>query len=101
MGQGGFSGHNGASAGSKGWMDTWTIFYWGWWISWAPFVGTFLAKISRGRTIRQFVLATLIVPSLYCFLWFGCVGGETILMQTLADTSGLCGKAWLNGGGSA
>merc|ERR1712232_428271 len=75
-------------------------FYWGWWISWGPFVGTFLAKISRGRTIRQFVLATLVVPSLYCFLWFGCVGGEVLKQQTLADGSGVCG-AWLNGGGPA
>jgi len=71
--------------GSRDWMDIWTIFYWGWWISWGPFVGTFLAKISRGRTLRQFVLCTLFVPSLYCFVWFGCVGGETIKQQALAD----------------
>jgi hypothetical protein len=106
MGNGGFGGwkptddHPGYPAGADDWMDIWTIFYWGWWISWAPFVGTFLAKISRGRTLRQFVLATLIVPSLYCFIWFGCVGGQTVKMQALADTSGLCKKVWLNGGGA-
>jgi len=99
MGRGGFGGEGGRNAGNKMWMDMWTIFYWGWWISWAPFVGTFLAKISRGRTLRQFIVATLFAPSAYCFLWFGTVGGETILMQSLAQSSGLCGNAWLNGGG--
>jgi choline/glycine/proline betaine transport protein len=43
-------------------MNGWTIFYWGWWIAWAPFVGTFIAKISRGRTIREFIAATIIAP---------------------------------------
>jgi choline-glycine betaine transporter len=95
MGRGGF-----AKQGSIGWMDTWTIFYWGWWISWGPFVGTFLAKISRGRTLRQFVLWTLFLPSLYGFIWFGCVGGEAVKQQTLAEGSGLCSVGWLNGGGS-
>jgi len=99
MGQGGFGGWKGNAAGHELWMNTWTIFYWGWWISWAPFVGTFLAKVSRGRTIRQFVLWTLVAPSLYCFIWFGTVGGEVTKLQTLADTSGLCSKGWLNGGG--
>jgi choline-glycine betaine transporter len=92
-GRGGF-----ATQGSDGWMNDWTIFYWGWWISWAPFVGTFMAQISRGRTLRQFVLATLVVPSLYTFLWFGCLGGEAIKMQSMAESSGLCTKGWLNGG---
>lgn len=81
--------------GNVAWMDVWTIFYWGWWISWGPFVGTFLAKISRGRTVRQFVVATLIVPSLFSFTWFGTVGGEIILQQTLAEGSGVC-NSWLN-----
>eukprot|EP00928_Gymnodinium_smaydae_P016273 TRINITY_DN1607_c0_g1_i6.p1 TRINITY_DN1607_c0_g1~~TRINITY_DN1607_c0_g1_i6.p1 ORF type:complete len:1053 (-),score=196.63 TRINITY_DN1607_c0_g1_i6:443-3538(-) len=93
-GRGGF-----ATQGDDTWMNDWTIFYWGWWISWAPFVGTFLAQISRGRTLRQFVVATLIIPSLYCFVWFGCVGGEAVKQQTLAESSGLCGVGWLNGGG--
>eukprot|EP00928_Gymnodinium_smaydae_P046731 TRINITY_DN3114_c0_g3_i1.p1 TRINITY_DN3114_c0_g3~~TRINITY_DN3114_c0_g3_i1.p1 ORF type:complete len:1028 (-),score=159.78 TRINITY_DN3114_c0_g3_i1:246-3329(-) len=94
FGRGGF-----ATQGSPTWMNDWTIFYWGWWISWAPFVGTFLAQISRGRTLRQFVVATLIIPSLYCFVWFGCVGGEAIKQQTLAEGSRLCSVGWLNGGG--
>merc|ERR1719487_1360858 len=85
MGRGGF-----AIQGSKGWMDTWTIFYWGWWISWGPFVGTFLAKISRGRTLRQFILATLIVPTLYSIYWFGIWGGEGIRMQRVATGGNLC-----------
>merc|ERR1719444_642356 len=101
MGQGGFGGWDGNKAGSPTWMDDWTIFYWGWWISWAPFVGTFLAKVSRGRTIRQFVLWTLVAPSIYCFVWFATVGGEIVKMQTLADTSGLCSNGgWLHGGQS-
>jgi len=52
----------------KDFMNTWTIFYWGWWISWAPFVGTFIAKISRGRTIREFITATIIVPIIYILI---------------------------------
>jgi len=96
MGRGGFE-----TQGSKAWMDTWTIFYWGWWISWAPFVGTFMAKISRGRTLRQFVFFTLVAPSIYSFVWFGFLGGEAIKLQTLADGSGLCGVGWLNGGTKA
>jgi choline-glycine betaine transporter len=90
MGRGGF-----ATGGSKGWMDTWTIFYWGWWISWGPFVGSFLAKISRGRTLRSFVIGTLILPSIYGFAWFATVGGESIRMQTMAESSGLCNN-WKN-----
>ena len=52
------------------WMNGWTIFYWGWWIAWAPFVGTFMARVSRGRTIKQVVLYTLTIPCGYAFLWF-------------------------------
>lgn len=58
------------------WMGTWTLFYWGWWIAWAPFVGTFIARISRGRTIREFVAGVIIVPTLATFFWF-TVFGET------------------------
>jgi len=60
------------------WMGTWTLFYWGWWIAWAPFVGTFIARISRGRTIREFVAGVLIVPTLATFFWF-TVFGETAI----------------------
>ncbi|WP_156758861.1 BCCT family transporter [Microbacterium karelineae] len=57
----------------------WTNYYWAWWISWTPFVGMFIAKISRGRTIREFVTVVIMVPSLVCVLWFGIMGGTTML----------------------
>ena len=66
---------------APGWMHEWTIFYWGWWISWGPFCGTFLAKISKGRTLREFITYALIVPTLYCILWFGVLGGAGLNMQ--------------------
>ncbi len=61
--------------GGTEWLGTWTIFYWAWWISWAPFVATFIARISRGRTIREFVLGVLIVPTVVSSLWFTVFGG--------------------------
>jgi hypothetical protein len=76
--------------GGAGWMNLWTLFYWGWWISWAPFVGCFMAKISRGRTLRQFIFGTLIIPSMYSFFWFAAFGGEAIRIQRIADTVSLC-----------
>jgi len=56
----------------------WTTFYWAWWISWSPFVGMFIARISRGRTVREFVVCTLIVPTLFCLLWMTVFGGTAI-----------------------
>ena len=61
-----------------GWQGGWTIFYWAWWIAFAPFVGLFLARISKGRTIREYVLGAMIVPSLMCFIWFAFAGGTAI-----------------------
>ncbi len=61
-----------------GWQGDWTIFYWAWWIAFAPFVGLFLARISRGRTFREYVLGAMIVPSLMCFIWFTFAGGTAI-----------------------
>ena len=61
-----------------GWQGGWTIFYWAWWIAFAPFVGLFLARISKGRTIREYVLGAMIVPSIMCFVWFAVVGGTAI-----------------------
>ncbi|MGW2340395.1 BCCT family transporter [Streptomyces sp. NPDC001661] len=58
----------------SGWQASWTIFYWGWWISWAPFVGIFIARISRGRTIREFVFGVLLVPAALTFLWLAVFG---------------------------
>mmetsp|Transcript_47902 Transcript_47902/g.133454 ORF Transcript_47902/g.133454 Transcript_47902/m.133454 type:complete len:427 (-) Transcript_47902:621-1901(-) len=74
---------------SDSWMDGWTIFYWGWWISWGPFVGTFMAKISRGRTLGQFITCSLIVPSLYSFFFMGVWGAEGIRLQNMAETEGI------------
>jgi choline/glycine/proline betaine transport protein len=68
-------------ADEQGWLSAWTIFYWAWWISWAPFVGTFIARISRGRTIREFVLGVLLVPSLVSFLWFTVMGNTAMAFQ--------------------
>lgn len=63
------------------WLSSWTIFYWAWWISWTPFVGMFIARISRGRTIRQFVTGVLLVPSLVSLVWFAVFGGTAIDAQ--------------------
>ncbi|RDI46388.1 BCCT family transporter [Nocardia mexicana] len=65
----------------KAWLSSWTIFYWAWWISWTPFVGMFIARISRGRTIRQFVTGVLLVPSLVSLVWFVIFGGAGIFQQ--------------------
>lgn len=64
--------------------QAWTIFYWAWWISWAPFVGMFIARVSKGRTVREFVLCVLLVPSLFIFIWMG-VFGSTALEQLYAN----------------
>lgn len=70
------------------WQDGWTIFYWGWWIAWSPFVGTFIARVSKGRTVREFVIGVLIVPSLLSFLWLSVFGG-TALELVLGGTDRL------------
>ena len=64
-----------------GWQGGWTIFYWAWWIAFAPFVGLFLARISRGRSMREFVLGAMIVPAMMCFIWFAFVGGTAIDLE--------------------
>jgi choline/carnitine/betaine transport len=72
------------AAGGDGmaeWLSGWTVFYWAWWLSWTPFVGMFIARISRGRTIRQFVTGVLLVPSLVSLVWFAVFGGAAINMQ--------------------
>ena len=61
--------------------QSWTVFYWAWWLSWTPFVGMFIARISRGRTIRQFVTGVLLVPSLVSLIWFCIFGGAAIDLQ--------------------
>ncbi|MFF0249313.1 BCCT family transporter [Streptosporangium sandarakinum] len=65
----------------KKWLGTWTIFYWAWWMSWAPFVGAFIARISRGRTVREFVIGVLLVPSGVSVVWFVISGGAAVWLQ--------------------
>jgi glycine betaine transporter len=65
----------------KQWLGGWTLFYWAWWIAWAPFVGSFIARISRGRTIRQFVTGVLVVPALGCFTWFAVFGTSALYLE--------------------
>jgi SAM-dependent methyltransferase len=60
---------------NSGWSAAWTTFYWGWWISWTPFVGLFIARISRGRTIREFVCGVLLIPTIVTFVWLSIMGG--------------------------
>ena len=71
---------SGASGGGE-WLASWTLFYWAWWISWTPFVGAFIARISRGRTIRQFVTFVMIVPTLVSLVWFSVLGGAATRLQ--------------------
>lgn len=103
--------------GTDEWQGDWTLFYWGWWIAWSPFVGTFVARISRGRTVREFVLGVLIVPTLVTCFWFCVFGGMGLnavldgserLAQAVNDNfsiaifvffSSLPGEAILCGGG--
>lgn len=73
---------------SSGWQGTWTIFYWGWWIAWGPFVGMFMARISRGRTIRQYLIGALIAPTIAGFFWLS-VFGATAMNIEQAGVGGL------------
>ncbi|MDP9806157.1 choline/carnitine/betaine transport [Trueperella bonasi] len=66
---------------AAGWLSGWTIFYWAWWISWSPFVGMFIARISRGRTIREFALGVMLVPSGLSLVWFSIFGGSAIKFE--------------------
>ncbi|MGB5862897.1 MAG: BCCT family transporter [Sulfitobacter sp.] len=72
----------------NGWQGGWTIFYWAWWIAFAPFVGVFLARISRGRTVREYVLGAIIIPAMMCFVWFAIVGGTAIDLELNGDANG-------------
>jgi glycine betaine transporter len=63
------------------WTRSWTLFYWAWWIAWSPFVGLFIARISRGRTIKEFILGALLVPTLFTFLWFSVFGGSALYLE--------------------
>ncbi|MBS7525250.1 BCCT family transporter [Fusibacter paucivorans] len=63
------------------WQGAWTIFYWAWWISWSPFVGMFIARISKGRTVREFILGVMLIPTLLSFFWMSVFGGTAIYLQ--------------------
>ncbi|KAA8985458.1 BCCT family transporter [Halospina sp. K52047b] len=67
------------------WQATWTMFYWGWWISWSPFVGVFVARISRGRTLREFVLSVMLVPTLVTFVWLSVFGGSALHIELFGN----------------
>ncbi|WP_170925711.1 BCCT family transporter, partial [Bacillus sp. S1-R1J2-FB] len=71
--------------GGNPWIQSWTIFYWAWWIAWSPFVGTFIARVSRGRTIREFVIGVLLVPTVIGALWFAGFGGTGLHMGLFGD----------------
>jgi len=64
------------------WIDAWTLFYWAWWISWSPFVGMFIARISRGRTVREFVIAVLFIPAGFTFFWMTVFGNTALYIDT-------------------
>jgi choline/carnitine/betaine transport len=75
------------------WQGGWTIFYWAWWIAFAPFVGVFLARISNGRTIREYVLGAMIIPAVMCFVWFALVGGTAIDLELSGVADGVIAGA--------
>ena len=81
--------------GDASWLNGWTIFYWAWWASWTPFVGMFIARISKGRTIRQFVIFVIAIPSLVSFAWFSILGGAAFDLQLV---EGVDMKAMLDEG---
>jgi choline/glycine/proline betaine transport protein len=64
------------------WQGGWTIFYWAWWISWSPFVGMFIARISKGRSVREFILSVMLIPTILSFFWMSIFGGTAIFQQT-------------------
>lgn len=78
--------------GDNSWLSSWTIFYWAWWIAWGPFVGTFIARISKGRTLREFVLGVILAPSLVSIIWFAVFGGlglnvdNSVIMTAIEKT---------------
>lgn len=87
----------GIGVGLAGWQGGWTVFYWAWWIAFAPFVGLFLARISKGRNIREYVLGSLFVPAIMCFVWFALLGGTAIDLEL----SGEAGGSIVNAGSQA
>ncbi len=71
--------------GNMDWISGWTVFYWAWWIAWAPFVGQFVARVSKGRTIREFILAVTLLPAGFSFIWLSIYGGAAFNIDTLTN----------------
>ncbi len=74
--------------GAPGWTGAWTVFYWAWWIAWAPFVGAFIARISKGRTLRQFVTGVLLIPTSVSLAWFSVFGGSAVFAEHFGGAGG-------------
>ncbi|GAF20197.1 LOW QUALITY PROTEIN: glycine betaine transporter OpuD [Bacillus sp. JCM 19046] len=70
------------SSEHREWINAWTLFYWAWWMAWSPYVGTFIARVSRGRTLREFVIGVLLVPPIVGFVWFSLLGGTAISIES-------------------
>jgi choline/glycine/proline betaine transport protein len=77
------------------WQGSWTVFYWAWWISWSPFVGMFIARISKGRTVREFILGVMLIPTLLSFVWMSVFGGSAIFLQA-SNTADIVGAVKSN-----
>ncbi|MYL36089.1 BCCT family transporter [Pontibacillus yanchengensis] len=77
------------SSDHNDWIQNWTVFYWAWFTAWSPFVGTFIARVSKGRTIREFVLGVLIIPSLFSAFWFAVFGGTSLKQELSGQNTGL------------
>ncbi|MEM9117650.1 MAG: BCCT family transporter [Cyanobacteria bacterium P01_F01_bin.56] len=75
------------------WQNSWTVFYWGWWVSWSPFVGIFIARVSKGRTVREFILGVLLLPSMLTFFWMSVFGGTALNFELSEATAGLISTA--------
>ncbi len=69
----------------SGWVGGWTVFYWAWWVSWSPFVGLFIARVSRGRTVREFILGTVAAPTVAAFIWFSVFGGTALHLEIMQN----------------
>ncbi|SNR52125.1 BCCT family transporter [Halorubrum vacuolatum] len=86
-----FSGSPSYAGAGDAFLVDWTVFYWAWWISWSPFVGMFIARISKGRTIREFIGGVMLIPVMFSFAWFGAMGGSALSMERGGETVGTLG----------
>jgi choline/glycine/proline betaine transport protein len=83
-----------------GFLVDWTIFYWAWWIAWSPFVGMFIARISKGRTVREFIGGVLVLPVIFSFVWFAAMGGTALNMELSSNAGAIAGPMIDQGGGT-